>query len=286
MNSSPKFTVFTPTYNRAHLIHRVYDSLAQQTYINFEWIVIDDGSNDHTEDVLREFKQQSIFPIIYIKKENSGKVAAINDALDIAKGEWFVVFDSDDWCDAVALEKIYQEIKKLPSEDYAAISVLKRDTSGLIVGDDYKNIDKYDKTYMDRAVLGVKGDKWEIIKTDIHRYYRYELQGADKYMAPSFSWLLLAQKYKTVFVNEALSTIEYQDDGISKNNIKHRVLNCESTIFYYKKIHEISNDFKFKKRLKVNEMRFRLHKNFYFSLSFTYIFALGLYLIDKFKLRG
>ena len=59
MIDSLKVTVCTPTYNRANVLHRVFDSLKSQTYKNFEWIVIDDGSQDDTEKVIELFKQKS-----------------------------------------------------------------------------------------------------------------------------------------------------------------------------------------------------------------------------------
>jgi Glycosyltransferases involved in cell wall biogenesis len=54
MSGAPQFTVFTPTYNRAQTIHRVYDSLRAQTLRDFEWLVVDDGSTDATPDLDHE----------------------------------------------------------------------------------------------------------------------------------------------------------------------------------------------------------------------------------------
>ncbi|HCA4946017.1 TPA: glycosyltransferase family 2 protein, partial [Acinetobacter baumannii] len=86
---SIELTIFTPSYNRAHTLHRVYESLQVQTLQNFEWIIIDDGSIDNTEDVVKDIINKSKFPIIYIKQENSGKQAAWNKAVSLAKGEYF-----------------------------------------------------------------------------------------------------------------------------------------------------------------------------------------------------
>lgn len=51
-------TVFTPTYNRADLLHRLYDTLILQTYKNFEWVIVDDGSKDNTKDVVSSFVKE------------------------------------------------------------------------------------------------------------------------------------------------------------------------------------------------------------------------------------
>ncbi|MGK6699482.1 glycosyltransferase family A protein [Acinetobacter baumannii] len=106
---SIELTIFTPSYNRAHTLHRVYESLQVQTLQNFEWIIIDDGSIDNTEDVVKDIINKSKFPIIYIKQENSGKQAAWNKAVSLAKGEYFCCLDSDDSIySSVGLERVFK----------------------------------------------------------------------------------------------------------------------------------------------------------------------------------
>ncbi len=83
-------TVFTPTYNRATLLLQLYESLCRQSYSDFEWIIVDDGSTDDTRNVVEEcIKKQSKFPIQYIYKENGGKHTAINRGVKEANGELF-----------------------------------------------------------------------------------------------------------------------------------------------------------------------------------------------------
>ena len=91
-----KFTVFTPTYNRAGLLTELYESLKIQTYKNFEWLIIDDGSADNTEETVKEFQKENILKINYIKKENGGKQRAYNLAVENSEGELFICLDSDD----------------------------------------------------------------------------------------------------------------------------------------------------------------------------------------------
>jgi len=116
VNLSPVYTVFTPTFNRAHTLHRVFDSLVAQTYRDFEWIVIDDGSTDDTQSLIKLWQQQADFPIHYHYQVNSGKHIAYNYAVKLAHGELFLVIDSDDGFVVNALEsmlywwKIFQVI--------------------------------------------------------------------------------------------------------------------------------------------------------------------------------
>ena len=93
-------TVFTPTYNRARLLSRLYESLKAQTYQSFEWIIVDDGSTDNTEaviDSLLERPSEYGFSLRYFKQQNGGKHRAINRGVQEARGELFFIADSDDY---------------------------------------------------------------------------------------------------------------------------------------------------------------------------------------------
>ena len=68
-NNSIELTVFTATYNRADLLPRLFESLLQQEYKNFEWVVVDDGSSDNTESVIEGFTRDSWFPIKFILQD-------------------------------------------------------------------------------------------------------------------------------------------------------------------------------------------------------------------------
>ena len=110
-----EITVFTPTYNRAYIINQLYESLRRQSIYNFEWLVVDDGSVDETEELFARWtKEEGKFPIRYYKKDNGGKCRAINFALDFAKGRLFFIVDSDDYLTDDALEKIITWEKELP----------------------------------------------------------------------------------------------------------------------------------------------------------------------------
>lgn len=90
MSFKYKVTIFTPTYNRAYILDNLYRSIQRQTYHNFEWIILDDGSSDNTKELVNEWIQENnFFPIRYYKKENGGKCRAINYGLDLANGELF-----------------------------------------------------------------------------------------------------------------------------------------------------------------------------------------------------
>ena len=89
----PKISIIIPTYNRADMLVRAVESVLAQTYQDFEIIVVDDGSTDHTREALQQFGEQ----VRYLYQENSGLPAvARNAGIKIARGEYLAFLDSDD----------------------------------------------------------------------------------------------------------------------------------------------------------------------------------------------
>ena len=89
-------TIFTPTYNRASLLVKAYNSLKTQTCFDFEWLIIDDGSTDNTKSLVDSFIDEGLINIRYYYQENRGQYYAHNTAARLAKGELFTFLDSDD----------------------------------------------------------------------------------------------------------------------------------------------------------------------------------------------
>ena len=83
------------TLNRAHVLHRVYDSLRAQTFRDFEWLVVDDGSTDGTGALVAAWRAEADFPIRYRYQENRGKHVACNRAVAEARGRFFLTLDSE-----------------------------------------------------------------------------------------------------------------------------------------------------------------------------------------------
>ena len=139
MNTKNNFiTIFTPAYNRAHLLQRLYDSLLIQTYKNFEWLIVDDGSTDNTKQIVDKFIEENKLQIKYIYKDNGGKHTAINTGVQQAKFDLFLIVDSDDFLpeDAVSLTfKAWQNVKD--NSKVCGIIGLSQFTKGKIIGDKF-----------------------------------------------------------------------------------------------------------------------------------------------------
>ncbi len=210
----PLFTVFTPTYNRAHTLHRVYESLAAQTLRDFEWLIVDDGSTDGTDDLVAQWTADASFPITYMRQENQGKHVAFNTGVRYARGELFLPLDSDDGCVPEALERFRHHWEAIPSverEGFTAVTALCMDQSGKIVGDRFPN----DVTDSDSLEIhyryGVRGEKWGFHRTSVLREFPFPEDVKRQYIGESLLWTRIARCYRTRFVNEALR-IYYIDE--------------------------------------------------------------------------
>ena len=110
-------TILTPTYNREGTLRKLFESLQKQTSKDFEWIVIDDGSKDNTEALVKEFIDKAEgYPVTYLKQENSGKHVALNNGIGKAQGELIFIVDSDDWLSDNAVETILEYREKYSAQ--------------------------------------------------------------------------------------------------------------------------------------------------------------------------
>ena len=87
MTSSGMLCIFTPTYNRSYCLAELFNSLARQTMTCFNWLIVDDGSTDNTEELVSSFMEQAPFRITYIKQPNGGKQRAWNAAVGVCDSE-------------------------------------------------------------------------------------------------------------------------------------------------------------------------------------------------------
>ena len=209
-------TIFTPTFNRAYTLTKLYKSLLSQTDKNFEWLIIDDGSKDNTEELVQSFIDEKNIPIRYIKKENEGKHTAINIGSELAWGELFFIVDSDDYLTEDAIKNIKEDWEKYKNiNDICGIIYLREHKDKSIIGD------KFEKDYIlsnkinEVVYIKISGDKSEIVKTDIIKNYKFPKYKGEKFLGEDVLWLNLSRRYKFLFVNKAIYVTEYLEDGLS-----------------------------------------------------------------------
>jgi glycosyltransferase involved in cell wall biosynthesis len=212
-------TVFTPTYNRAKTLVRCYQSLCEQTSNNFIWQIIDDGSTDDTESVVKNFIEEGKIDIIYIQKKNGGKVAAINKSLEITKTALWICLDSDDYFFSTAveiIEKLYLLIKD--KEEICGLFSLRSNPDHTpMQGQRIPDTLKYETQFNLRYKYKIKPEYVQIYKTNVINQYRYPLFENEKYMPLSYMQDQIDQNYKFLVFQDAIMVCEYQADGITKN---------------------------------------------------------------------
>lgn len=212
-----KITVFTPTYNRAYIIENLYRSLRRQTYRDFEWLIVDDGSTDNTQAVIATWqREENDFPIRCFRKENGGKCRAINTALELAQGELLFTVDSDDYLTDDALEKLAVWEAALPKDGQFCGVAGNLGTSKTETPNIPFPAGSYDGNLLDRY-RKVDGERAMAFYTDIHRRYRYPEFDGEKFMTEAVVYNRMAHDgYKMRFYNDIIWIYEYREDGLTK----------------------------------------------------------------------
>lgn len=226
--SSHTFTVFTPTYNRAHTLHRVYESLAAQTYRDFEWLICDDGSIDETPRLVTRWIAQADFPIRYLRQDNRGKHVAINHGVREARGELFLILDSDDACVPHALERFKHHWDSIADADrarFSAVTALCVDQYGKPVGGRFRDSPTDSDSIEVRYRYKVRGERWGFHRTAVLREFPFPFVEDKTYCPEGLVWTAIARRYKTRYVNEPLRIYytEERTDQITAhgNGVKH-----------------------------------------------------------------
>ena len=235
MEFSYPVTVFTPTYNRAYILGDLYHSLQRQTCMDFEWLIVDDGSADDTKTLVASWQgEENPFPIRYVYQENGGKCRAINRGLKEADGRLFFTVDSDDYLTDDAIEKVIRWDGELPADGHfcgyagnmgTALGVT---TNRLFPGDylDGTALDRYDR---------VDGERAFVFYTEIHRKYLYPEFPGEKFLTEAVTWDLMAHDgYKMRFYNDIIRIWEYKDDGLTQAGYRVFLENPQGTGLFFR----------------------------------------------------
>lgn len=219
---TPTFTVFTPTFNRAHTLHRVFDSLQRQTYRDFEWLIVDDGSTDGTPALVTQWQSIADFPIVYLQQPNYGKHIAFNRGVHQAKGTYFLPIDSDDAFLPDALEKMlywWHLIPETERDGFTGIVTLCQYENGEVCGESFTQ-HPLDTNALDlRYVYKKRGECWGFHRTEVLKQYPFPEDLRVRFVPENIVWDAIAKEYRIRCINEPLR-IFYQDSGnqITKAN--------------------------------------------------------------------
>lgn len=252
-------TVFTPTYNRAYVLPRLYESLKNQTFTDFEWFIVDDGSTDNTEILIKQWqKEKNAFPIQYYKTKNGGKHRTINLGVQKAKGEKFFIVDSDDVLPINALEgieKVFVSIETKPH--FAGVAGLKANIKNNQVLGNGEKLQNIDCSMIDiRQKYDIKGDMAEVFKIDILKQYPFPEYEGENFINEAVVWNKISEKYILRYVPQVWYLCEYLPDGLTKNIRKKYRNNPHGTIQLLNGV-LTSIIFKFKRKLRAAVLYWR-----------------------------
>ena len=243
-------TILTPTYNREGLLKRLYESLCAQTNLHFQWLIIDDGSTDHTSEVVHGFQEENQICIEYHKKQNGGKHTALNYAHSYIKGQYVVIVDSDDMLVPEAVDTMLAAWHR--HHDVAAI-VFQRGNM-----QDKKALDEmfqgeYISTLKQELNRGMRGDHCETFLAELFKQYEFPLYEGESFLAEGALWIALTDGKPVVFSDKILYLCDYQLDGLSSRVRMLSIKNPQGSMWHAKAY--LSADFSYKLRIK-NAMLF------------------------------
>ncbi len=231
-------TIFTPTYNRAYILHRLYNSLLKQTDKKFEWVVVDDGSTDNTESLLKSWIEENKVNIRYFKQENQGKMIAHNKGVEEAKGELFVCVDSDDYLTPEATKAIQEKWDIVKNKKKCVGIVGSRIyENGNFVGTGMPKNLEY-ATLRDLSLkYKYKGDTILVYRTEIIKKYKFPKIEGEKFIPEGYLYDKIDQEGELAIIQEKLYVCEYLPDGYTantarliKNNPKGYILVAEQRL--------------------------------------------------------
>lgn len=219
-------SIVTPTYNRERLISGCYESLCNQTVHDFEWIIVDDGSSDNTQEVVANFNSPD-FPVIYVKKENGGKHTALNAAHKYIHGKYVCILDSDDYLINIAVEQMITAWGKYESNDEIGIVTLLKGASvdqpscmafpedeGIPV-----DIMRYRRKYIS------SGDACEVIRSELFKKYPFPVFEGERFLSEGALWNRVSFTHKCVYINQVIYICDYLEGGLTKSGKHLRVHN-------------------------------------------------------------
>lgn len=234
-----KFSILTATYNRANYLPRLYKSIVENIDDSYEieWLIMDDGSTDNTEEVCKNFVNEKNLVVKYYKQENQGKMQAINNLAKYVSGELWIECDSDDYFVENALKIIAKKSTILhENKNLYALIFLRNKNNYELSGNKFPFEDR-DTTMFDLYFKhGVTGEKIIVFNSEIRKKYQYIIEPGERFCTEARMYHQIDLKYSVRCYNKFVVEGEYQSDGYS-NNIKKIFL--ESPKGHYEYFKEI-----------------------------------------------
>ena len=190
-----RISVLTPTYNRGKLLNRLYYSLVKNLKfgIEIEWLIMDDGSTDETENIVKEFKEASNLEIKYYKQNNQGKMTAINNLVEHVTGQYMIDCDSDDYFADNAFKFMKERIEKTQDEKgIYGYCFLKFTKKGESLGKVFtkKRTTLFDLHFKEND----QGERAILFISNIRKQYKHKLEDGEKFVTEARMYYEMDEK--------------------------------------------------------------------------------------------
>ena len=254
-----RLTIFTPTYNRAYILPKLYDSLCKQTCNDFEWLVVDDGSTDHTKELVEGWINEKKILIRYVCQENGGKMRAFNKAVSLTKTELFVCIDSDD---QLASEFVVKD--SLAFWDEHKSDCLEKEIAGMAT---LRSSSRREQSFVSLShgslhdiCSNYKGETTIFLLTEILRNYPYPSFEGENFITDVYIYDRMDEDYCFLFHPCISQKCDYHEDGYT--------MSYRQLLFKNPRGHR-----------EYHAQRIRLHKEGVFKSMICYI-SLSLFIKD------
>lgn len=226
-------TIFTPTYNREKLLEKLYSSLCAQTNKAFEWIIVDDGSEDRTEDIVKNWISERVLRITYCKQTNSGKMSAHNKGVELADTDLFFCVDSDDQLTTDSVELILSHWEKVKNDKKCTgILAYKKYEDGNALTFIRNNKIKKFSLKDGYDIYGLSGDVALIFRTEVLKKFKFPAYQGEKFVPESYLYDLVDQEGKLSVLRKEIYLVEYQENGYSADIAKNLYNNPKGYFAY------------------------------------------------------
>ena len=242
-DSAPKFTVITPIYNRRKTIQRTINSVENQTYRDFEYILIDDGSTELVDDIIENYMTSTSVPVLFIKKPNGGVHTARNVGIQHARGELLVCIDSDDELTENALNLFNNAWESIPvntRNQYWQIKALCKYPDGRICSSLFpKDINKMDIKTSRKYFSLASGEQLGCRVTSIMKDNLFPEPDKVKFVNECVVWLEMEKRYRSFGLNEIVRVYHTEGDDRLCLNKNKSIQSCINA--YWNSSYELSH---------------------------------------------
>lgn len=268
MESFPFFSIIIPTYNRAYLLPTAIESVLKQTFINWELIIIDDGSTDNTEEMVNSFQDKRIH---YYYQKNQERCIARNNGISKALGKYICFLDSDDYYLTNRLELLYDDLTKFSLPVAMCYTNISFEKNNNILQKTEISIEDHISVF-DFIITAMIGAPQVCISREIllkHSFNPFFHIGEDLEL-----WLRIVNEFPLIYLPNQYTVIATEHEGRSVNNIKINIGISQLKLFnfIFKDKHPGNFITKEIKKSRLSDTYFTIARHYMYNYKICYAF--------------